>query len=50
MYELGQTEEAVKLMRTVLRRQPGYADLHVALAADAWAKRDAKTAEQVPIL
>jgi hypothetical protein len=47
MYEIGQTEEAVKLMHTVLRRQPGYADLHVALAADAWSKRDAKTAEQV---
>ena len=45
MYEVGQKQEAVKLMKTVLRKQPGYADMHVAIAADAWSRRDAKTAE-----
>lgn len=47
MYEIGDRDEAVRLMKSVLRRQPGYADLHVAIAADAWGRRDAETAEQV---
>ena len=36
MYELGDRTAAIKLIKSILRKQPGYADLHVALAADAW--------------
>lgn len=27
-------------MRDVIRRNPGYADMHVAIAADAWGRGD----------
>ena len=47
MYELGDRTAAIKLIKSILRKQPGYADLHVALAADAWERRDGETAEQV---
>ncbi|KAG5181980.1 hypothetical protein JKP88DRAFT_245905 [Tribonema minus] len=46
LYEIGNRHDAVRLMKSVLRRQPGYADLHVAIAADAWGRRDAETAER----
>lgn len=36
LYQLGNTQEAVKNMKDVIRKNPGYADMHVALAANAW--------------
>ena len=40
LYELGRQEEAVKAMRDVVRKNPGYADMRVALAADSWSRGD----------
>lgn len=39
-YELGNEERAVKLMNDVVRKNPGYGDMRVALAADAWSRGD----------
>mmetsp|Transcript_59750 Transcript_59750/g.138112 ORF Transcript_59750/g.138112 Transcript_59750/m.138112 type:complete len:93 (+) Transcript_59750:1-279(+) len=33
-------------MKYVTRKNPGYADMHVALAAHAWSVRDPETAER----
>lgn len=40
LYQLGKQDEAVKVMRDVIRKTPGYADMYVAIAADAWGKGD----------
>ena len=40
LYQVGRTEESVKAMNDVIRKNPGYADMHVAIAADAWSKGD----------
>jgi tetratricopeptide (TPR) repeat protein len=40
LYEVGDTEGSVKAMNDVIRKNPGYADMHVAIAADAWSKGD----------
>ena len=34
--QLDRQEDAVKAMNDVIRKNPGYADMHVAIAADAW--------------
>eukprot|EP01041_Mallomonas_annulata_P009990 gene9990-20777_t len=44
LYQEGRTEEAVKAMKDVVRKNPGYADMHVALAADSWGRGDYITA------
>ena len=36
LYQLGETESSVKAMNDVIRKNPGYTDMHVALAADSW--------------
>ena len=36
MYGLGRRDEAVRIAKQVVTRLPGYTDLHVLLAADAW--------------
>lgn len=38
LYAEGRTDESVKAMRDVLRRDAGYADMHVALATTLWDK------------
>jgi tetratricopeptide (TPR) repeat protein len=38
LYSLGEEEEAVKAMKDVIRKNPGYGDMHVALAADSWGR------------
>jgi tetratricopeptide (TPR) repeat protein len=38
LYQVGRTDDAVKAMNDVIRKNPGYADMHVAIAADAWSK------------
>jgi len=40
LYGLGRRDEAVRIARQVLTRTPGYTDLHVLLAADAWSQGD----------
>ena len=40
LYQVGRTEESVKAMNDVIRKNPGYADMHVAIAADAWSRGD----------
>ncbi|EWM30109.1 tpr-repeat protein [Nannochloropsis gaditana] len=45
-YELGYEETGVKLMQDVLRRQPGFVDVHVALAAHAWGEGNLGRAEK----
>ena len=40
LYQVGRVDESVKAMNDVIRKNPGYADMHVAIAADAWAKGD----------
>lgn len=40
LYQVGRTEESVKAMNDVIRKNPGYADMHVAIAANAWSKGD----------
>jgi tetratricopeptide (TPR) repeat protein len=40
LYQVGRTDESVKAMNDVIRKNPGYADMHVAIAADAWSKGD----------
>ena len=38
LYALEKYDESVKAMKDVIRRDPGYADMHVALAAHEWSK------------
>eukprot|EP01036_Dinobryon_divergens_P022444 gene22444-30699_t len=38
LYQLDRQEDAVKAMNDVIRKNPGYADMHVAIAADAWSR------------
>lgn len=45
-YELGYEESALKLMNDVIRRQPGFTDMHVALAAHAWGEGKLGLAEK----
>lgn len=40
LYAVGKESESVKAMKDVIRKNPGYADMHVALAADSWAHGD----------
>ena len=40
LYQVGRVDESVKAMNDVIRKNPGYADMHVAIAADAWANGD----------
>lgn len=40
LYQLNRPDDAVKVMKDVIRKNPGYADMHVALAADSWARGD----------
>lgn len=40
LYQVGRTDESVKAMNDVIRKNPGYADMHVAIAANAWSKGD----------
>ena len=44
LYGLGRRDEAVRIARQVVTRTPGYTDLHVLLAADAWAQGDRQKA------
>lgn len=44
LYSEGRRDEAVKAMKDVIRKNPGYADMHVAVAADAWGRGDYITA------
>ena len=39
-YQMGEEEAAVKAMKDVIRKNPGFGDMHVALAADDWGKGD----------
>ena len=47
LYQLGREEESIKAMKDVIRKNPGYADMRVALAADSWSKGDYITALKV---
>lgn len=38
LYQVGRKEEALKSMNDVIRKKPGYVDMHVALAADEWSE------------
>jgi tetratricopeptide (TPR) repeat protein len=38
LYSLGNEEEAVKAMADVIRKNPGYGDMHVAIAAHSWSE------------
>lgn len=40
LYEIGDKDAAVKSMNDVIRKNPGFGDMHVALAADSWSKGD----------
>jgi tetratricopeptide (TPR) repeat protein len=40
LYEIGNTYESVKTMQDVIRKNPGYGDMHVALAAHEWSDGD----------
>ena len=44
-YEAGDQKAAVKAMREIVRRNPGYADMHIALAAHLWASGEQGEAE-----
>jgi len=44
LYQEGEREESIKAMKDVIRRNPGYADMHVALAADSWRQGEYLTA------
>jgi tetratricopeptide (TPR) repeat protein len=50
LYQEGRTEDAVKAMNDVIRKNPGYADMHVAIAADAWSQGNYILALKVSIL
>lgn len=40
LYETGKIDESLKIINDVVRKNPGYADMHVALAADDWSRGD----------
>ena len=40
LYEVGRTDDALKAMKDVIRKNPGFGDMRVAIAADAWSKGD----------
>ena len=40
LYGLGRYDEATRIARQVVTRTPGFTDLRVLLAADAWARGD----------
>eukprot|EP01035_Chromulina_nebulosa_P017320 gene17320-22861_t len=44
LYQLDNRIESVKIMNDVIRKNPGYTDMHVAIAADSWATGDYITA------
>ena len=44
LYGLGRRDEAVRIAKQVVRRLPGYTDLHVLLAADAWSRDEGSLA------
>lgn len=44
LYEIGETDKSVKIMNDVIRKSPGYSDMHVAIAADSWSRGDYITA------
>ena len=46
LYGLGRRDEAVRIARQVVTRTPGFTDLHVLLAADAWGRGDRTTASK----
>ena len=46
MYEVGESAEAKKVLQDVVRRDRGYADGRVALAAIAWSEGDLFEAEK----
>lgn len=46
LYGMGETGAAVLGMRQIVRRRPGYADMHVALAAHAWTTGNVASAEE----
>lgn len=39
-YEAGDREAALKIMRDVIRKNPGSVDMHVAVATDSWSQGD----------
>lgn len=39
-YEIGEEDVSVKIMNDVIRKNPGYTDMHVALAAHSWSTGD----------
>jgi len=45
LYETGDRESAVKIMKYIIRKNPGYADMHIALAAHAWSSNKFQVAE-----
>eukprot|EP00741_Cyanophora_paradoxa_P024006 tig00021720_g23182.t1 len=45
VYEQGRREESIRLMKSVIRRDPGFADMRIALAAASW--RDEDYAESI---
>jgi tetratricopeptide (TPR) repeat protein len=40
LYQVGRIDESLKIMNDVIRKNPGYADMHIALAADFWSRGD----------
>ena len=44
LYGLGRRDEAVRIAKQVITRTPGFTDLHVMLAADAWDRGDKQKA------
>ena len=36
LYQIGDIDNSVKAMNDVIRKNPGYTDMHVAIAADSW--------------
>jgi hypothetical protein len=44
LYEVGQTDRSVKIMNDVIRKNPGYSDMHIAIAAHSWDAGDYITA------
>lgn len=45
LYQTGKVEEALRIMREIVRRRQGYTDMHVALAAVYWGKGERAAAE-----
>lgn len=41
------THRCLQIMKDIIRKNPGYGDMHVALAADAWSNGDYITALKV---